>query len=299
MLMIKHFSIISKRNFAILMDKFVVRKRSKASTESKQSDEAPIEEEEKKSPKKVPPTIQPNQEEVKEGFPSYDEFESQMHPSWINVLRPWLDTGKLRKLHTWLTTEYATTACRPPPHEIFTAFRLTPFDSIKVVVVGQDPYPAPNDAMGLSFSVHRGIKVPGSLRNIYKCLQTDSSLNFKPPKHGDLTRWAEQGVFMLNAVLTVRQGAPNSHAKKGWEEFTDEVIKAINKERSGVVFMLWGAFAQAKAQGVNRSKHFILEACHPSPLSASKGGFFTCRHFSRANEYLRSNGASEIDWNLE
>jgi uracil-DNA glycosylase len=182
--------------------------------------------------------------------------------------------------------------------EIFTAFKLTPFDQVKVVVVGQDPYPGPTEAMGLSFSVHRGVKVPGSLRNIYKCLTTDRDVEFTAPKHGDLTAWAQQGVFMLNAVLTVTQGKANSHANKGWEEFTDAVIEVLSTQRPNLVFLLWGAFAQRKAAGVDRSMHCILEACHPSPLSASKGGFFTCGHFSKTNAYLRSVGAAPIDWNL-
>lgn len=278
------------RKFTIIMDKFV-RKRPKADSEVKETELI------KQDTPKIPAPLAV--EESKNGFLSYENFEDQLSDSWRSVLRQFLDNGKLRKIHTFVSNEYSTNVCRPPTNEIFTAFKLTDFENIKVVIVGQDPYPGPIEAMGLSFSVHREVKVPGSLRNIYKCLQTDPNVNFRIPKHGDLTRWAQQGVFMLNAVLTVRQGAANSHAKKGWEDFTDEVIKAINKEKSGVVFMLWGAFAQAKAAGVDRSKHLILEACHPSPLSAIKGGFYQCGHFSRTNQYLSSRNQPEIDWNLD
>lgn len=233
-----------------------------------------------------------------EAIPDYETWIGQMDASWLTQLKGFLDAGRMRSIHTFVSQEYRTTECRPAANEIFTAFSKTPFDQVKVVVVGQDPYPGPTEAMGMSFSVHRGVKVPGSLRNIYKCLQTDKKLSFTPPKHGDLTRWAEQGVFLLNAVLTVRRGQPNTHAKKGWEAFTDEVIRLINVNGRNVVFMLWGSFAQAKAAGVDKRKHLVLEACHPSPLSASKGGFFTCGHFSKANEFLTEHGLTPIDWSL-
>ena len=213
-------------------------------------------------------------------------------------LNSFLTSDRLKNIYNWVSKEYNEHTCRPISQEIFTAFSLTPFDKVKVVIVGQDPYPGPIEAMGMSFSVHQGVPVPGSLKNIYKCLQQDKKLSFAPPKHGDLSAWARQGVFLLNAVLTVRQGDANSHSGKGWEAFTDEVIKAINRDRTGVVFMLWGNFAQVKAGSVNAQKHLVLKACHPSPLAASKGGFFTCGHFSKANEYLKKNGETEIDWNL-
>ena len=258
----------------------------------------PVEEtkEESKSPPK-----QPKPDSSGPGSASgleYDSWLAQFHPTWLSQLQPFLDAGKLRPIHTFVSQEYRTVECRPIASEIFTAFNTTPFDQVKVVIVGQDPYPGPTEAMGMSFSVHRGVKVPGSLKNIYKCIQTDKKLGIKPANHGDLTGWAVQGVFLLNAVLTVRKGSPNTHAKKGWETFTDEVIRLINENRTNVVFMLWGAFAQAKAAGVDKSKHLVLEACHPSPLSASKGGFFTCGHFSRANEYLQEHGQTPIDWTL-
>ena len=263
----------------------------------KRSDEDEVKEEVKTETKKQA-KVDTTGSATGAGIGDYEDWVNQMHPSWREQLRGFLDADRLKPIYNFVSQEYRTTACRPPANEIFTAFAKTPFNQVKVVIVGQDPYPAPNDAMGMSFSVHRGVKVPGSLRNIYKCLQTDKKLAFTPPKHGDLTHWAEQGVFLLNAVLTVRQGAPNTHAKKGWETFTDEVIRLINVNGSHVVFMLWGAFAQAKAAGVSKSKHLVLEACHPSPLSASKGGFFTCGHFSKANDFLVGHGLPPIDWNL-
>lgn len=237
-------------------------------------------------------------EETKEVPNDFASWLSPIDTTWRDALGTFLDGRRMHQLHEFVTKTYATNTCRPPVSEIFTAFNLTPFDKVKVVIVGQDPYPGPTEAMGLSFSVHRGVKVPGSLRNIYKCMQTDPDCDFTVPKHGDLSAWAQRGVFMLNAVLTVTQGKPNSHINQGWEEFTDSVIEALNSQRSNLVFMLWGAFAQRKAAGVNRSQHCVLEACHPSPLSASKGGFFTCKHFSKANTYLSSVGVEPIDWDL-
>ena len=286
------------------MDKFVSRKSKE--TAKKQSNTADEAEEEVKivstpSKKSKPaPSAAPGQSNSSSSSDfSYEIWLGQLDDSWKQVLKSFLDAGQLESIHSWVSREYASNTCRPIFSEIFTAFNLTPFNNIKVVVVGQDPYPGPIEAMGLSFSVHSGVKVPGSLRNIYKCMQQDPKLSFKPPKHGDLSHWAQQGVFMLNAVLTVKQGVANSHAKKGWEKFTDEVIKVINRDNSNVVFMLWGAYAQEKARAVDKRKHLVLEACHPSPLSASKGGFFSCGHFSKANEYLKNHGRGEIDWSLD
>ena len=283
------------------MDKFVTRKSSepaKNEEEEVKIPRAPAKKTKKSKSASKEPAATGTEVVSASNSMTYADWESQIHATWQVPLNDFMSSNKLRNIFTWVSREYSENTCRPISQEIFTAFRLTPFDKIKVVVVGQDPYPGPIEAMGLSFSVHRGVPVPGSLRNIYKCLQQDKKLSFTPPKHGDLTAWAEQGVFMLNAVLTVRQGAANSHAKKGWEAFTDEVIKVINRDRTGVVFMLWGAYAQNKAVSVNKQKHLVLEACHPSPLSASKGGFYTCGHFSKANDYLRSKGQSEIDWSL-
>lgn len=283
------------------MDKFITRK-SKETKKSKANENDNEEEEVKIQPtpvKKSKPAENTTVAPSSSSDYSYESWLSQLDSSWKQVLKSFLDAGKLQAIHAWVSREYQQSVCRPIFSEIFTAFNLTPFNNIKVVVVGQDPYPGPVEAMGMSFSVHRGIKVPGSLRNIYKCMQTDKDMKFTPPKHGDLTAWARQGVFLLNAVLTVKQGLANSHAKKGWESFTDEVIKVINRDNNHVVFMLWGAYAQEKARSVDKSKHCVLEACHPSPLSAAKGGFYTCQHFSKANKYLKQHGRGEIDWSLD
>ncbi|XP_057468420.1 uracil-DNA glycosylase, mitochondrial [Actinidia eriantha] len=183
----------------------------------------------------------------------------------------------------------------PPLHLIFNALNTTPFDRVKAVIIGQDPYHGPGQAMGLSFSVPQGIKVPSSLVNIYKELKQDLSCSI--PSHGNLEGWAVQGVLLLNAVLTVRQGQANSHAKKGWEQFTDAVIKAISLKKKGVVFLLWGNYAHAKSKLIDETKHHILKAAHPSGLSANRG-FFGCRHFSRTNKLLEQMGISQIDWQL-
>lgn len=182
----------------------------------------------------------------------------------------------------------------PPAAEVFTAFKLTPLDQVKVVILGQDPYHGPNQAHGLSFSVLPGVKVPPSLRNIYKELATDIP-SFIIPEHGYLSSWAEQGVLMINTVLTVEQGKAHSHAKLGWETFTDKVIKTINDHSQGVVFLLWGSHAQKKGALLDTQRHHILSAAHPSPLSAYRG-FFGCQHFSQTNQLLAQQGKAPIDW---
>lgn len=182
----------------------------------------------------------------------------------------------------------------PPQQDVFNAFRFTPFADIKVVILGQDPYHGPNQAHGLSFSVLPGVKTPPSLANIYKELATDIE-GFTVPKHGYLASWAEQGVLLLNNVLTVENGQAHSHAKIGWEIFTDNVIEAINQNLTGVVFLLWGSPAQKKGQFIDRQKHHVLTAVHPSPLSAHRG-FFGCKHFSQANELIKRQGKTPIDW---
>ena len=166
-----------------------------------------------------------------------------------------------------------------------------------MVIIGQDPYPSPNEAMGLSFSVPKGIKVPASLKRIYKCLENDKEQNFKSPTHGDLTKWAEQGVLLLNATFTVEHKSPNSHKKCGWLNFTDEVIKKISAETKGVVFLLWGNFAIEKGKLVDSDKHAIITNIHPSPLAASSGDFLNSKQFSEVNEALKKFGKSEISWN--
>ena len=182
----------------------------------------------------------------------------------------------------------------PPGSLIFNAFNLTSFDKVKVVVLGQDPYHNPGEAMGLSFSVPRDKRVPPSLKNIYKEMVTD--IDFKIPDHGDLTSWAEQGVLLLNAFLTVKHKTAGSHRKIGWGHFTDAVIKLISEEKEGVVFMLWGNFAKSKAELIDSNKHLVLQAAHPSPLA--RGAYFGSKHFSQCNNYLIEKGKKSIDWTL-
>ncbi len=183
----------------------------------------------------------------------------------------------------------------PPGPKIFNAFDTTPFEQVKVVILGQDPYHNPGQAMGLSFSVPQGVTIPPSLRNIYKELATDIGIQI--PNHGDLTKWAEQGVFLLNAMLTVERKKPASHQKIGWQNFTDAAIQALSNQREGLVFLLWGAFAQRKSALIDASKHLVLKCPHPSPFSADRG-FFGSRHFSQANDYLRRQGKEPIDWQV-
>lgn len=184
----------------------------------------------------------------------------------------------------------------PPPNEVFSAFALTEFDQVKVVILGQDPYHGFNQAHGLSFSVKPGVAPPPSLVNIYKELAQDIS-GFQIPPHGYLVEWAKQGVLLLNTVLTVEQGRAHSHANIGWEQFTDKVITQLNQHRKNVVFLLWGSHAQRKGQFIDRSRHKVLTSVHPSPLSAHRG-FFGCRHFSQTNDYLNTKGLGEINWQL-
>lgn len=184
----------------------------------------------------------------------------------------------------------------PPHNEVFNAFSLTEFDQVKVVILGQDPYHGPNQAHGLAFSVKPPVAPPPSLVNMYKELAQDIP-NFEIPKHGYLIDWAKQGVLLLNTVLTVEQGQAHSHARFGWETFTDKVIEQLNAHRENLVFLLWGSHAQKKGQFIDRSRHCVLTAPHPSPLSAHRG-FFGCRHFSQANQYLKEKGIAEIQWQL-
>ena len=184
----------------------------------------------------------------------------------------------------------------PPQEEVFNAFKLTPFENIRAVILGQDPYHGPNQAHGLAFSVKPGVATPPSLLNIYKELGTDIA-GFQMPNHGYLVKWAEQGVLLLNTVLTVERGLAHSHANLGWETFTDRVIAAVNTHRQNVVFLLWGSHAQKKGQFIDRTRHLVLTAAHPSPLSAYRG-FFGCRHFSHTNAYLWQHDMSEIDWQV-
>jgi uracil-DNA glycosylase len=224
------------------------------------------------------------------------KIDPKIDPSWKEALTEEFNTDYFRHLVAFLKEEKQKGhTIYPPGPDIFAAFNLTPFDKVKVVLLGQDPYHGPNQAMGLSFSVRDGVRFPPSLENIFKELQTD--LGIAPPKSGDLTKWAKQGVFLLNAILTVMANQAASHQKKGWEEFTDAVIKTLSDKKEGLIFMLWGKFAQGKEQLIDTSKHYILKAAHPSPFSAYSG-FFGCGHFSKANEILKKLGKEEIDWNL-
>ncbi|ENU98780.1 uracil-DNA glycosylase [Acinetobacter variabilis] len=222
----------------------------------------------------------------------------QLDDSWKYGLSEFLLSPKMDALKTFLIEEKkADKVIYPPNHLIFNALNTTPLDRVKVVIIGQDPYHGPNQAHGLSFSVQKGVALPPSLRNIFHELHND--LGVKIPKHGDLTHWAEQGVLLLNAVLTVEAAQPTSHQKRGWEEFTDHVIDVLNEQREHIVFILWGAYAQRKGQRIDQNKHLVLKAAHPSPLSANRGGFFGCKVFSKTNNYLKQHGIEPIDWQLD
>jgi uracil-DNA glycosylase len=213
--------------------------------------------------------------------------------SWRQVLQPEFDKPYFELLTNFVRHAYATRQCFPPAGQIFRAFDLCPFDKVRVVIIGQDPYHDYNQAHGLCFSVQEGVPAPPSLLNIYKELQRDLA---KPiPNSGDLTHWAEQGVLLLNATLTVEAHKAGSHQGKGWEELTDAAIQALNNQRSNIVFMLWGSYAQRKGQFIDRKRHLVLTAVHPSPLSAYRG-FIGCGHFSKANDYLLQHGLSPINW---
>jgi len=220
-----------------------------------------------------------------------------LEPSWLEVLHEEFDKNYMVNLREFLKTEKAAGyKIYPKGSDIFNAFSKTPFDELKVVIIGQDPYHGANQAHGLSFSVQKGITPPPSLKNIYKELLTDIP-GFAIPSHGDLTEWAEQGVLLLNATLTVRDSTPASHQKKGWEEFTDQVIKTISEKKEGIVFILWGSYAQAKAELIDQKKHFIIKSPHPSPFSADRG-FFGSKPFSKTNAILAKEGKKPIDWQI-
>jgi uracil-DNA glycosylase len=224
-------------------------------------------------------------------------MDVKIESSWKEVLEPAFHKPSFQNLVLHLKTERATgKVIYPPGALLFNAFEKTPFEKVKVVILGQDPYHGHGQAMGLSFSVPKGITIPPSLINIYKELKADIGMSI--PRHGDLTNWAEKGVLLLNAALSVRANEPNSHAKIGWHDFTDTVIETLSNKRKHLVFMLWGKFAQEKNVLIDETKHQILKAAHPSPFSADKG-FFGCRHFSRANEYLTKNGCMPVDWILD
>ncbi len=212
---------------------------------------------------------------------------------WDEILKDEFDAPSYKSLREFLKTEYFTRTVYPPMNDIFNGMKLTSFDSVKVVLLGQDPYHNQGQAMGLSFSVPDGTDIPPSLMNIYKELRSETGMQI--PKSGNLIGWAKQGVLLLNTVLTVREHSANSHKGKGWEQFTDGIIKKISDKKQGVVFLLWGGNARSKKNLIDGKKHLILETVHPSPLSAYNG-FFGCGHFNKTNEYLIGQGKTPINW---
>ena len=221
---------------------------------------------------------------------------SAINNDWLEPLKPEFSKDYYKKLFETIKKEYESYVVYPKSEDIFNAFHLTPLEKIKVVIIGQDPYHEPEQAHGLSFSVKPGVDIPPSLQNIYKELHDDVGITI--PNNGYLVKWANEGVLLLNTILTVRAHQAMSHSKIGWNEFTDAAIRVINQLDKPIVFMLWGKPAQSKAAMLNNSKHLILKAPHPSPLSAYRG-FFGCKHFSKANEFLIANGETPIDWQIE
>lgn len=221
-------------------------------------------------------------------------MDVKIEQSWKRHLGSEFDKQYFVNLTQLVRQEYLHYPCFPPGHLIFNAFNLCPFDEVKVVIIGQDPYHEPGQAMGLSFSVPEGIAMPPSLINIFKEIEMD--LGTPMPHSGDLTRWARQGVLLLNATLTVRAHQANSHQRLGWSQFTDAAIQALNRDRENLVFMLWGSYARSKAAFIDRNRHLILESVHPSPLSANRGGWFGNHQFSRCNAFLTSKGIAPIQW---
>lgn len=217
-----------------------------------------------------------------------------IEPSWKEVLQDEFEKPYFKELATFVKREYHTQQCFPPGNEIFSAFDLCPFQEVKVVIIGQDPYHGFNQANGLCFSVKPQVAMPPSLINIFKEIETDLGKPFPP--NGDLERWAEQGVLLLNATLTVRARQAGSHQNKGWEKFTDAVIQKLSDEKTGLIFMLWGGYAKKKGAKIDTQKHLVLKSGHPSPLSANRGYWFGNKHFSQANAYLIHNQQKEIDW---
>ncbi len=221
----------------------------------------------------------------------------QMEESWSKVLQDEFQKEYFKEIQEFLRKDKMENEVFPPEPEIFAAFNHVPFNDVKVVIIGQDPYHGVNQANGLCFSVNPGIAHPPSLINIFKELESDLDIPY--PKSGDLSKWAKQGVLLLNATLTVRKSEANSHEKIGWQTFTDEVIEKLSKEREGIVFLLWGGFAKKKGKKIDRTKHHVLETGHPSPLSANRGYWFGNKHFSAANELLKDKSLAPINWEVE
>lgn len=220
----------------------------------------------------------------------------QLGNSWDGLLAEEFKKEYYLKLRAFLKEEYATRTIFPDMYNIFNALRYTAYEDVKAVILGQDPYHGEGQAHGLCFSVQRGVEPPPSLQNIFQELHDD--VGFRIPNHGELTSWARQGVLLMNTVLTVRRGQANSHRGMGWEIFTDRVISLLNEREKPIVFLLWGTPARSKAKLLTNPRHYILTAVHPSPLSANRGGWFGCRHFSKTNEILRQMGEREIDWSI-
>lgn len=224
------------------------------------------------------------------------ESQIKLDPSWLQYLKDEFEKPYMKNLKAFLQSEYAKgKKIYPKKSEIFSALNLTPFDSVKAVIIGQDPYHGPGQAHGLCFSVRSGVPVPPSLRNIFEELKAQYGI--RAPVSGDLTSWAKQGVLLLNAILTVEDGKPGSHQGKGWEQFTDKIIQTVSENKTDVTFILWGSFAQKKAELIDARKHQILKSAHPSPLSCHRG-FFGNKHFQKVNDYLKKSGQKEINWEL-
>ncbi len=221
---------------------------------------------------------------------------SQISGDWLEAVGGEFSKPYYKDLYAFILNEYNTYTVFPPSGDIFNALHLTPLSKVKAVILGQDPYHEPGQAHGLSFSVRPGVTIPPSLRNMYK--ELNSELGCYIPNNGYLKKWADEGVLLLNSVLTVRSGVAASHQNKGWETFTDSIIKAVNEEERPIVFMLWGRYARDKAKYLDNKKHLVLQAAHPSPFSANNG-FFGCGHFAKCNEFLEHNGQSPIDWQIE
>ncbi len=220
-------------------------------------------------------------------------MDVQIEPSWKEMLKDEFDKPYFHELIQFVKQEYQQYRIYPPGRKIFNAFAHCPFNAVRVVILGQDPYHGPGQAHGLCFSVPDGVVKPPSLRNIFQEISADTGTPV--PESGNLERWADQGVLLLNATLTVRASSPGSHQNKGWETFTDAVVKRLSDEREGLVFLLWGAYAQRKGEIIDTSRHLVLKAAHPSPFAAHKG-FFGCRHFGKANDYIGKNGGTPVSW---
>lgn len=217
--------------------------------------------------------------------------------NWFDLLKSKFETTQYKELESWLNHEYQNKIIYPKPENVFNALNLVKYNDVKVVIIGQDPYHNPNQAHGLSFSVENDVAIPPSLKNIYKELHDDMGCYI--PNNGNLTKWAKQGVLLLNSVLTVEKNKPNSHKNKGWEQITGKVVELLNQRVDPVIFLLWGSNAKAIGKNIDRNKHYVLEAVHPSPMSANQGGWFGCHHFSKTNEILKKLNKTPIDWQIE